>query len=223
MCTIVQQCAHERVDWALLSVPSLRHGRLFSRTVTATVGLRAYAQAVGRRNQERLEELLRARAGRLGLRNEFFAASLGDLKEFDMAAGPRGFRRPSERRSFMRIVRNANVEFAVVATNGIEPVAALSSLQSILSGEDLAWLRATAPGRLGDDGGPWLVPLRNGLRDALARCDEAGLHQVALTWVQTEELRDNDPERTSLFLAALARLARTAREKSHDLYCWTRP
>ena len=115
--------------------------------------------------------------------------------------------------------------FEVLDVGGIDPAVQLATLEALL--REVGYEQVVADPRqcslLSDPGdkGRWVVTLTDTLRDALAEAGADHLARTAIPWSQSEEFYGGgDAELLGDFLIRFARLARTARERSHHLYCW---
>ncbi len=118
--------------------------------------------------------------------------------------------------------------FDTVSLPGIDPFVMLGTLYQMISGRpyrECAAERRHGQVVGGDDEGPWVVTVADGLVAALAETSRSRLADVAARWARTPELRqrahDHRPERIAPAVLALGALALRAREVRQTLYCWT--
>jgi hypothetical protein len=115
--------------------------------------------------------------------------------------------------------------YDTVSVSGIDPVVQLGTLEELLTGRayDLVMddPRSGKLVALREEGELMVVALTDALVDALAAASAERLADVAVPWSQTEEFWDaGDPVELTQFLNELAGLARRARQRGHQLYCW---
>jgi hypothetical protein len=157
---------------------------------------------------------------------EVFAATGDELDRIDLSVGPRG---PGPaRRSWLRRGRvqptAPPVEVPSVTVVSVDPVK-LGTLEASITGAD--YEQVAEDGRLSEvtsavgDEGPWLMPVRGELRDALAGLSEAEVAAVAQRWAATEEW-EGDPMADDLadVVGELAELARDAQASGRGLWLW---
>lgn len=108
---------------------------------------------------------------------------------------------------------------------GIDPVVQCGTLEELLTGrayedveEDPRSGRALA---VRDEGERLVLTLTDGLVAALAGAGPEDLASVADPWAQTEEFGGaGDPRALTALLGQMATLARDARSRGDNLYCW---
>jgi hypothetical protein len=122
-------------------------------------------------------------------------------------------------------VRLADSGVLVLATNGIDPVMQMRTLEALLTGDqyDVIAGRPRA-GRLvtgNDREGPWVVTLTDELHAALVAALPDQIAAAAVPWSEDEGFRGQaDPQVLADFLLGLADLARQADQRGERLYCW---
>lgn len=112
-----------------------------------------------------------------------------------------------------------------MADTGIDPVVTCGTLKELLTGRPFEQVlqdpRRTQPLAIREGGERLVVPLTEGLVDALAGADADRLAEVVAPWSQTEEFWGRrDPNELSTVLHDLAQLARDACSRSDSVYCW---
>lgn len=108
---------------------------------------------------------------------------------------------------------------------GIEPTVHLGKLVALAGG--IPWQVDLVDTELlwsGTEEGPWLVSIKDAVRDALAEIATGGeLLELSAQWGRTEELARPGPlppEQMLPVIEEVAGLARRAREADEHIYCW---
>jgi hypothetical protein len=179
----------------------------------------------------------------MGVLFDYFAADSDDLAASvidrvggpgaDPAAPPPPSNTPRGRLSRLADQAQASVRpeeapelvFDTVCAQGIDPVVQLGTLEELLTGrpyDDIAEdPRSGHSVTIGDGGERLVLTLTEGVTTALAEAGNDRLFGVAVSWSQTEEFwGEGDPELLAVFLRNLAGLARLARARDQQLYCW---
>lgn len=111
------------------------------------------------------------------------------------------------------------------AVDAVDASVQAATLLALLTGDpveritsDSSWARlVSAP----DHEAAWVVSMPQAFADTLAKSSDERLQVVVGPWSQTEEFWGaGDPEQLLTVLHALRDLARTARERGEQLYCW---
>jgi hypothetical protein len=115
--------------------------------------------------------------------------------------------------------------FDTFQAKGVDPVVMLGQLEGLLTGRDYGEIvkgpRAGKALAIEDGGERVVLTLTNELQTALADADDKRLAAVAVPWSQIEEFwGEADPEDIASWLGELAELARRARDRGEQLYCW---
>ncbi|MCY9784876.1 hypothetical protein KIK06_13345 [Nocardiopsis sp. EMB25] len=116
--------------------------------------------------------------------------------------------------------------FDVLPLKGIDPVVVMARLEAIVTGRDHD--EASARPRSGEllsdpgHGSAFVVSVSDSLRRALASASDERLAEAAMSWADSEELRDGPTSADDLLAALrlLAGLARRADRENRRLYCW---
>lgn len=178
---------------------------------------------------------------RVGILYDYFAAASDELAAaaIDLDGGPRGGERyPAEllaaigtgdREAILRLtrarVRMSEHGLSVLSVKGIDPVAQMGTLESLLTGVDTNTIFAGPRSGLDvadrDDGHRLVLALSDELQQALAQATTEQLDALAVPWSHTEEFfGSGDSTALAHFLRELAQLAREGRDRGHRLYCW---
>lgn len=134
------------------------------------------------------------------------------------------FRRPSEQ-ALAVPDKSTELVFDTVCDTGIDPVVQLGTLEELLTGvpfDDILDDDRSGKAVATRNGGERLVvTLTDGVTTALAEAPAERLSEVAVPWSQTEEfLGTGNSGVLSVVLGELAELARRARARDQQLYCW---
>jgi len=176
----------------------------------------------------------------MGVLFEYFAADSDEVAAsvIDRLGGPGACAVPpapsiTRRRLFRRAVDQApalrenapELVFETVSVKGIDPVVQLGTLEELLTGrpyDDIVEDPRSGQEVATRNGGERLVlTLTESITTALAEAGNDRLSGVAVPWSRTEEFWGaGDPEVLASFLGDLAGLARRARARDQQLYCW---
>jgi hypothetical protein len=160
----------------------------------------------------------------MGILCDYFAANGDDdaAKTIDWVGGPS---RPPAAAGLLR--KRRTDPYPTVQAPGIEPAVMMTTLEGLLTGrslddvDDIIGDNARRHIAASHDGGCMVLRLSTTLADALAESDEARLTSVAQPWSQTEEFfGQGDPDVLAGVLVDLSALARQARRRGENLYCW---
>lgn len=146
----------------------------------------------------------------MGIYLEYFAASSDEVAAAVLDTGPAG----------------ATPAVPMVDLKGVEPVAVMGSLESLLTGRE--YEEVVENPRHGyavadHDDGVWVVALTQELRDALASSADDEVRIAVSALAMMPELVLGDAEDVAWVvegLKELAALARTAKSRGDGLYCW---
>jgi len=177
----------------------------------------------------------------MGVLFDYFAADSDDVAAsvIDRLGGPGSSARPTapaitpRRRLFRRSTEQApalrdettELVFDTVCDTGIDPVVQLGTLEELLTGRPFDDIldddRSGKAVATHNDGEELVLTLTESVTTALVEASAKRLSEVAVPWSQTEEFWGTaDPEVLSDFLGELRGLARRARARDQQLYCW---
>lgn len=141
----------------------------------------------------------------MGVINTYFSAPDDAAAAVVVDDGPAATRSPAVDAVDASV--QAATLFALLAGDPIERIT-----------EDSSWARlVSAP----EHESAWVVSMPQTFADALAAASDERLVEVVGPWSQTEEFWGaGDPEQLLTVLHALRELARTARERGEQMYCW---
>src|SRR5262245_725665 len=129
------------------------------------------------------------------------------------------------RREFHRLkVRESASGTLVLKTGGIDPLAHAGALEQMLTGtsyDEIAGRpRYGEPLAIDDWGSPLILRLPDELQTALINATDDQLNALIVPLSQDEGFRSFDVDVVTEFVRELAVLARTARDRGEQLYCW---